>query len=167
MNIIVHRTRFGSESMDGEIFIDGTKICDCAENAFHCLQRGSYRVKVQKCKFHSRKMPCIVIQGLPSTPCDTCNSVSVGLNSPHPYCPQICPGNGVFNRTDGSILVGQFLTPGCLSQPKSAFNNLYQRIRKSAERGNSIFVTIEEHYPLVRRSELTNYEWGCKLLALM
>ena len=199
MNIIVKRNRINRESIDGEIFIDGSKICDCAENAIHSLLRGTYQVKVQKCKFRARKMPIIVLDerlwmrdesdSLNPKPsslnlqCGTCKADCIGLNStPHEvvdvpgeegtrgeeiFCPQICPGNGVFNRSDGSILVGKYIAPGCLSHPKDAFDNLYQRIRKNLERGNDISVTIEEHYPLVRRSELTNYEWGCKLLALM
>ena len=52
------------------------------------------------------------------------------------------PGNGVYNRTDGSIIVGEYLVPGCLKHPKTAFDNLYDRIRKNLERGNPVTLTI-------------------------
>ena len=53
------------------------------------------------------------------------------------------PGNGVYNRTDGSIIVGEYIAPGCLKHPKTAFDNLYDRIRKNIERGNKVTLTIE------------------------
>lgn len=56
------------------------------------------------------------------------------------------PGNGVHNRKDGSIIVGEYLVPGCLTHPKHAFDSLYQRLRKSAERGHEIRLTINEDY---------------------
>ena len=171
MNIELRRYRIKSDTIDGQIFIDGAKVCDCAENAHHCLPPGEYQIIVHKCRHHARKMPVICLEdntrealvtgctkgaaGLQSEgntcldgstlpPCDQCPKLPfVGNNTTMPlYCPQLCPGNGVYNRTDGAILVGKNLAPGCLSHPKSAFDNLYDRIRKNAERGNEITLTI-------------------------
>ena len=140
MNIELRRYRIKTDTIDGQIFIDGAKVCDCAENAHHCLPPGEYQIIVHKCRHHARKMPVI----LPMSDCSACPKLPyVGNNTSMPCkCIQICPGNGVYNRTDGAILVGKYIAPGCLSHPKSAFDNLYDRIRKNAERGNEITLTI-------------------------
>ena len=57
-------------------------------------------------------------------------------------CVQLCPGNGVYNRTDGAIIVGEYLVPGCLKHSRFTFDNLYDRIRKNLKRGNDIMLTI-------------------------
>ena len=152
MNIELRRYRFKPDSIDGQIWIDGMKVCDCAENAHHCLEPGNYQIIVHKCRFHARKMPCILISKESLPPCDICSkSGRVGINStPHKggvgggllSCPQLCPGNGVYNRTDGAIIVGRYLAPGCLSHPKTTFDNLFERIRKNAERGNKVTLSI-------------------------
>lgn len=156
MNIELRRIRHKPQTFDGQIWIDGQRICDCAENANHCIPEGTYQVIVHKCAFHSRKMPLIILSTDYQPPCSDCShSGCVGINStPHKggdgggllFCPMIKPGNGVFNRTDGSIIVGRCLAPGCLTHPKDAFNALYERIRKNAERGSEITLSIQNHY---------------------
>lgn len=51
-------------------------------------------------------------------------------------------GNGVYKRTDGSIIVGKHLIPGILTHSRPAFDALYDRIRKNIERGNSVTLII-------------------------
>ena len=140
MDIQLKRIRHRPETIDGQIWIDGQKVCDCAENAHHCLPEGEYQIAVCKCSKHARKMPIV----LPQPDCSNCSKLSfVGNNTSMPCkCVQLCPGNGVYNRTDGAILVGKYICPGCLSHPKTAFDNLYDRIRKSAERGHEIQLII-------------------------
>ena len=58
------------------------------------------------------------------------------------YCPQLKIGNGVYNRPDGSIIVGTHIVPGCVLRSKDAYDPLYQRIRKSIERGNQVILRI-------------------------
>lgn len=161
MDIILKRIRHRPETIDGQIWIDGMKVCDCAENAHHCLEPSKYQVIIHKCRFHARKMPVIKVPNVskfqsskePGTlepmepwnpPCETCPKLSyVGNNSTMPMiCPMLKPGNGVYNRTDGSIIVGKYLAPGCLSHPKQAFDMLYERIRKNLERGNVVTLQI-------------------------
>lgn len=154
MNIELRRIRFRPESIDGQIWIDGEKICSCAENANHCLTVGTYPISIIKCKQYARKMPKIefmdnsrVIYGnscLDEKPCVSCHKLPfVCNNTTLPVlCPMLKPGNGVYNRTDGSIIVGRYIAPGCLSHPKQAFDALYQRIRKNIERGNEVTLTI-------------------------
>lgn len=77
-------------------------------------------------------------------PCESCAKLEfVCNNTTLPvYCPQIKPGNGVFKRLDGSIIVGKYIVPGCLSHPKRAFDALYVRIRKNIERDNSVNIIV-------------------------
>ncbi len=142
MNIELHRIRHKKKTIDGELYIDDTKICDTAENACHCLPEGRYQVSIIKCHQHSRKMPLIMVGRPPA--CERCKKLdTVGNNTNMPcYCPQLCPGNGVYNRTDGAILLGNYIAPGCLIRPKEAFDSLYDRIRQSAGRGHNITLVI-------------------------
>lgn len=95
--------------------------------------------------------------------CESLDCVSNNSNMPQ-FCPQICQGNGVYNRKDGAILVGKYLAPSCLTHPKEAFESIYDRIRKSAERGHDLTLIIEENYPKPPRHELTNFEMGQQIL---
>lgn len=151
MNIELRRIRHRPETIDGQIWIEGIKVCDCAENAQTALPVGTYEIRIIKCQFHSRKMPYIVLSDNYEPPCRICSkSGCVGINStPHKggaggglLCPMLKPGNGVYNRTDGSIIVGKYLVPGCLSHPKQAFDALYDRIRKNIERGNPVNIIV-------------------------
>ena len=153
MNIELRRIRHRPETIDGQILIDGRRVCDCAENAHHCLPRGTYQIAVIKCRQHARNMPVVCDSDNDSAnahcsqltaPCSSCpRKPYIGINTSMPRkCVQLCPGNGVYNRTDGAIIVGEYLVPGCLKHPKTAFDNLYDRIRKNIERGSEVTLTI-------------------------
>ena len=60
------------------------------------------------------------------------------------HCPMIKPGNGIHGRHDGSILVGTRSSFGCIIHPKTAFDTLYERIRKNLERKREVTLVIEE-----------------------
>lgn len=142
MNIELFRIRCKSEAIDGQIWIDDQRICDCAENAHHCLPEGTYQITVGKCRVLARKMPIVTSPSCP--PCSSCRRkpfASINTSTPR-RCVQLRPGNGVYHRTDGSIIVGEYLAPGCLKHPRSTFDNLFDRIRKAAERGHDITLTI-------------------------
>ena len=159
MNIELRRICHRPETIDGQIWIEGMKVCDCAENATSAIPVGTYPIILVKCKQYSRKMILLKDEGAGmrdegkslnpklstlNLRCEACPKLSfVSNNTTLPvYCPQIKPGNGVYNRTDGSIIVGKYLVPGCLSHPKQAFDALYDRIRKNIERGNPVMLTI-------------------------
>lgn len=120
MNIELRRYRFKPNTIDGQIWIDGEKVCGCAENAHHCLPPGVYSIILAKSRKHARKMPWIIA-----------NRGS-----------WIAIGNGVYNSTDGSIIVGKYICPGCLSHSRPTFDALYDRIRKNLERGSPVTLTI-------------------------
>ena len=130
MHILITRHRYKPATIDGQLSIDGIRICDCAENAHTALPPGTYSITIAHCRRYARKMPLI-------RPISNQSSV---INNR--VCPMLCPGNGVYNRKDGSILVGEYLVPGCLKHSRFTFDNLYDRIRKNLERGNEVTLTI-------------------------
>lgn len=130
MHILITRYRYKPATIDGQLSIDGIRICDCAENAHTALPPGTYSITIVHCRQYARKMPLI-------TPISNQSSV---INNR--VCPMLCPGNGVYNRKDGSILVGEYLVPGCLKHSRFTFDNLYDRIRKNLQRGNKVTLTI-------------------------
>lgn len=130
MHILITRYRYKPATIDGQLSIDGIRICDCAENAHTALPPGTYSIAIVHCRQYARKMPLI-------TPISNQSSV---IN--HRVCPMLCPGNGVYNRKDGSILVGEYLVPGCLKHSRFTFDNLYDRIRKNLQRGKEVTLTI-------------------------
>ena len=83
-----------------------------------------------------------------STRCDHCPKLEfVCNNTTMPiYCPMLKPGNGIYNRADGSIILGTYIAPGCLKNSKEPFESLCERIRKLSSRGSEISLTIENRY---------------------
>ena len=130
MHILITRHRYKPATIDGQLSIDGIRICDCAENAHTALPPGTYSITIVHCRQYARKMPLI-------TPISNQSSV---INNR--VCPMLKPGNGVYNRKDGSILVGEYLVPGCLKHSRFTFDNLYDRIRKNLQRGKEVTLTI-------------------------
>ena len=130
MHILITRYRYKPATIDGQLSIDGIRICDCAENAHTALPPGTYSITIVHCRQYARKMPLI-------RPISNQSSV---INNR--VCPMLCPGNGVYNRKDGSILVGEYLVPGCLKHSRFTFDNLYDRIRKNLQRGKEVTLTI-------------------------
>ena len=142
MNIIIQRDRPRGEYVHGQLIIDGNRVCQTLENALSCVPAGEYVISLLKCKQYSRKMPCLN----PNAPCAQCPKLKfVCSNSTLPcYCPQIKPGNGVHDRHDGSIIVGQYNCLGSIIKPRDIFDALYERIRKSISRGNVVTLIIKD-----------------------
>ena len=158
MKIVLSRIRIRDEYAHGVLTIDGTRVCDTLENALSMVPAGEYDVSLLKCKQYARKMLCLNAQ----PPCDLClrtrnmelgtwnlepgtmNHEPLTMNSSLPcYCPMLKPGNGIHNRLDGSILVGRYNCLGSLIHPKTTFDPLYERIRKSLSRGNQVILIIK------------------------
>lgn len=167
MNILLKRIRRTGVALDGELYIENIKICDTAENLEGSLSAGTYAIIRHKCKQYSRFMPVIMPQTTdnaksqitdsePVEPnamleqkCTNCQKLDLVCNNTTLpcHCPQIKPGNGIYNRKDGSIIVGKYIAPGCLSHPKAPFENLCERLRKLNDRGAEITLTIEDCFP--------------------
>ena len=141
MNIIIQRDRPRGEYVHGQLTIDGNRVCQTLENALSCVPAGEYVISLLKCKQYSRKMPCLN----PNAPCAQCPKLKfVCSNSLPCYCQQIKPGNGVHDRHDGSIIVGQYNCLGSIIKPRDIFDALYERIRKSISRGNQVLLIIKD-----------------------
>ena len=143
MNITITRNLQRPGTIDGQISIYGRHICDCEENAATALPPGTYPVTLVNCHQYARKMPIVRLSSLP--PCSSCpRRPFVGSNTRLPLvCPMLKPGNGVCQRTDGSIIVGKNLQPGILLHSGNAFEKLYQRIKKAVQRQSDIQLTIK------------------------
>ena len=121
MNIIIKRTQSIKHFVEGHLYIDENLICDTLENSRSCLSSGIYAIRITKCKlkalvFNNTVMP--------------------------QFCGQIKVGNGVYSRHDGSIIVGALAAPGCIVSPRSAFDLIFERIRKNIERGKCVSLKI-------------------------
>lgn len=141
MNIVITRLFTKGEYTHGSLSIDGIKICSTLENANALVPAGDYQISLVKCKQYSRKMLCLN----PSAPCSKCPKLTlVCMNSTLPcwWCPMLKPGNGIHGRLDGSILVGKYNCLNSLIHPKTIFDALYERIRKSLSRGNEVKISI-------------------------
>jgi len=57
-------------------------------------------------------------------------------------CPRLHFGNGVYNLTDGSIIVGRYLQPGIVLHSRDIFDRLYDRIEKAIARGTQVQLII-------------------------
>ena len=155
MKIEIKRTEVRAEAISGTLTINGQYICDTAENRLTALPAGQYRIIRHYCKQYNRFMPLVghpeqtnshpeLVSG--SKTCEQCQQLEeeeVSLNTTLPsYCPMLKPGNGVQGRTDGSILLGTLIVPGCLKHPLAAFDPLAERIRKALSRNKEITLTI-------------------------
>jgi len=168
MHIDLIRYYRKGETIDGILRVDGQKQCDTSENATTALPAGQYIIVRHFCKQYNRFVPLITERQASSvktkpletseatetlkpfeTGCSECEKlhcVSNNTNMPI-FCPQLKMGNGIHNRTDGSIILGTRIVPGCLKLPREPYENLSERIRKISGRGNEITLTISENYP--------------------
>ena len=156
MKIILQRIYIRGEITEGRLTIDGCCLCDTLENSGSCLPAGSYPLSIIPCKLYARQMLCVTQPptDLSRSACTSCCRLDfVGANTCLPrFCPQIKAGNGIHNRWDGSILVGSLTDPndptrnchGCLLHPQAAFDNLFDRIRMSVNRGHEIELIIRD-----------------------
>ena len=122
MEIIINRTRKFGNGMAGEIVIDGTKIADTAENLLYMLPAGNYSMGIENVSSYHRKMPFI-----------TNGNEKCYVNF----------GNGVNGTFSHCINVGTAICPGYLKNTRESFNRLYQRLRKTIERGNKVTLRIQ------------------------
>lgn len=194
MKIIIHRIRVKELSTDGELYIDGKRICDTTEATPTLLPEGTYQISVFKCSKSKRQIPLIQFDGgqyYNGTPtplkCARCAALAdecerlrlseygklnyaIESGAPHPEvvalekvldqeaekdcqkairnahdaanCPKLLHGNGVFNRIDGSILVGSYRQPGVVINSRPIFDRLYDRIEKAISRGYQVELII-------------------------
>ena len=149
MNITIKRQSDNGRVIDGSLIINGTKVCDTAENAGSAIGAGTYNISIHHCKQYGRRMPMVEIEScdlLKDDECSLCDILEhVCYNTDLPsFCPMLKPGTGAYNRTDGSILLGEYIAPGCLKHPLKHFDNVFDRIRKVIGRGNECTLMVED-----------------------
>ena len=148
MKIEIKRIEARAEAISGTLTINGQFICHTVENRLAALPVGTYSIQRHYCKQYDRFMPLVghpeLVSG--SKTCEHCQQLEeeeVSLNTTLSCsCPMLKPGNGIHGRTDGSILLGTLIIPGCLKHPLAAFDPLAERIRKAIARNTTISLTI-------------------------
>ena len=51
-------------------------------------------------------------------------------------------GNGVHGRTDGSVLMGTLIVPGCMKHTRMPYAQLSERLRKAVGRGIAVTLVV-------------------------
>ena len=122
LQLLLHRHHISETACDGTLSIDGIRICDTAEHACHRAPAGSYRIAIRYSPTHVRKLPFLV--------------------GPQGVCLTI--GNGIWGSTDGSILLGTYVSPGCVKKSRTPFMQLYNRIYTALRRSHEVVLCITE-----------------------
>ena len=119
-----------------------------------CLERSSKREQIQNEEYNllekailNEPDPVVLRsyeQALHHQPDERLSASDVAGIDGGTFCPQIAVGNGIHNVKTGNIYVGTFNGIYSLIHSKPAFDALYERIRKTIERGNNVSLTIIE-----------------------
>lgn len=139
MQINIHRTHISEKVTDGTLSIGGQKVCNTAENTNYRIAPGTYTIRLLKQRRWGRKMPTLIPDSGISTTPDSGDS-----NVRKSTTPVIAFGNGVYNRYDYRILVGETLVPGVVLKTFETFITLFDRIYATIRRGKPVTVIITE-----------------------
>lgn len=141
MEIKIKRTYRTSRVIDGELSVNGQKICDTTENGTVYLQSGCYHISLRFCKHFNQYMPAIGQAG-----CKKCSDVE--NFTPSSVLPRRCPmlrnGNGAYGCTDGSILLGTRVVTGCVKNSLQSFNRVLELIKREQRDNKKISLIIED-----------------------
>ena len=79
ISIIRYRLKEATNSIDGTLYIDGSRICDTAENAQFHIPVGTYAIEATKCQVQKRNIPVISLTSTPSslTLCRNCEACAL------------------------------------------------------------------------------------------
>lgn len=143
MNIVLNRNFIGKKATDGVITIDNMRVADSAEHTPTMLPQGTYVVGIDHCPQYRRKMPLICIKKY----ADCLHCLKRHILSTHAMLPCFCPmikiGNGAYNRTDGSIIIGDRYLNGVIINSAPYYDRLIDRLDKAQNRGEKITLTIK------------------------
>ena len=76
ISIIRYRLKEASNSIDGTLYIDGSRICDTAENAHFHIPVGTYAIEATKCQVQKRNIPVIKLHDALCRNCEACTLVA-------------------------------------------------------------------------------------------
>ena len=143
LEIVLQRVRSTRYGLDGALYIDNVMVCNTVENNDSCIKAGEYKIALEHCKHHNRKKPMLIEYKNACSNCVLRREAS--NNTPMPcFCPQITMGNGVHNRHDGAIIVGEALCAGVVIHPQNAFNTIFKRIFKHIRRNQEIVLQVKD-----------------------
>lgn len=76
ISIIRYRLKEATNSIDGTLYIDGSRICDTAENAQFHIPVGTYAIEATKCQVQKRNIPVINLHANVCRNCEACALVA-------------------------------------------------------------------------------------------
>ena len=76
ISIIRYRLKETTNSIDGTLYIDGSRICDTAENAQFHIPVGTYAIEATKCQVQKRNIPVINLHAVVCRNCEACALVA-------------------------------------------------------------------------------------------
>lgn len=76
ISIIRYRLKEANNSIDGTLYIDGSRICDTAENAQFHIPAGTYAIEATKCQVQKRNIPVINLHDALCRNCEACALVA-------------------------------------------------------------------------------------------
>ena len=76
ISIIRYRLKEATNSSDGTLYIDGSRICDTAENAQFHIPVGTYAIEATKCQVQKRNIPVINLHANVCRNCEACALVA-------------------------------------------------------------------------------------------
>ena len=76
ISIIRYRLKEATNSIDGTLYIDGSRICDTAENAQFHIPVGTYAIEATKCQVQKRNIPVINPHANVCRNCEACALVA-------------------------------------------------------------------------------------------
>ena len=76
ISIIRYRLKEATNSIDGTLYIDGSRICDTTENAQFHIPVGTYAIEATKCQVQKRNIPVINLHADVCRNCEACALVA-------------------------------------------------------------------------------------------
>ena len=133
MKIEIKRYRIRETACDGILSINGSKLCDTAENTQVMPPPGTYNIVLRSNIKQKRIVPYLLAS----------NNEKKMINGKL-RAPFLCIGNGIYHRYDGRIIVGTHIVPGCVKRSYAPFRRLYDRINNTIRRGKAVTIEIIE-----------------------
>lgn len=118
MEINLIRYCYSRWGIMGVLFIEGFAVCHSCEHPKYFLSSGKYKLEKE--------------------------GGELRILSTRKKRPTLCAGNGPFSFTDGSIIVGKYLTSGVLVHSQASYTAIFKRILWYLNKKESITLTIQD-----------------------
>ena len=121
MEIVIVRQEPKPWGIDGRLSIGRQYLCDTVEHPRHHLPEGDY-----------------IISSLGAIGSSLSAAAHSKGNLPSPFR----HGDGALASLHGEIIVGKQLLPGVVTASQATYDRLYERLKKTFQRGNTIGLRI-------------------------